>query len=108
MTEQNWERFDARITEIENARGLRPQNGDILEMTKLKDVSEFEDTYTRDGNTTKVMRWKYMFENKTMIMPITLHKKIVKIMHLTSVKPERIQVVKEGEGLKTKYDAVAL
>lgn len=108
-TQIDWNAQFERNKEIKAKRGLRPENGTILEMTKLKEIQEFTDEYDdQKGGVRKVIRFKYLFSDKTLIVPQTLHGKVTKIMKLSSVRPDRIQVIKEGQGINTRYDAVAM
>ena len=103
----NWHDQMKRLDELKGS--LRAADGDIINITHIKTISETDEPITKpDGQVVMVLRFKYVFNNGDIkLIPQTLHEKIGHlIMEMPQLKT--IKVRKTGEGLNTRYDALPL
>ena len=102
----DWNKQHERVEEL--AGGNRAQDGDIIDLTKIKDIAEKEDTFMlEDGREITVHRFVYMMlDGAEMTIPNSLHAKIVKLKKEYGSRLEKVKVEVKGQGIKTRYDAL--
>ena len=103
----DWEAKLKRANELTG--GLKVKHGEIIEYEMIDTIEEKEHTFTDDktGQPRVVIRFHYLMPDKTVVVPISLHKEI---MRLKTENPtlKKIKVYVEGQGLKTRYSAVPI
>ena len=97
-----WEKARQELEEEERERGIRVQDGQILDLAKVRQINK----KTFEFGDRKVTRYFYVTDEATYIIPKTLHKKLVKIA--TEVGKVKVKISVEGEGRKRSYDALPL
>ena len=101
----DWEAQLKRAEELSG--GLKPKDGEVLDLAKLENIEETEDVFTKkDGTEQRVIRFRYIFSDRTLVVPSTLHKKIARIKKEYGDRVTRVKVTVTGEGLATRYDAL--
>ena len=89
-------------------RADKVKNEEILDISKVERVeSKVFEFKTEKGEIRKVERKFYIFPDRTVLVPVSLHKKIVRFVDKLG-KDIKVQVFVEGSGLGTRYDAVPI
>jgi len=103
----DWDKQRDRLDEL--ASGSRPKDGDIINLDMVREIDEREDSFVVNGKTVKVLRFVYVLEDETeIVVPVSLHGKIAKLEKEYGDRLTTVKVRVEGEGLKTRYDALPL
>jgi len=102
--------WKAQLERAEQLKGGdRPKNEDILIFSSIEKIEEKIDIFDNDdGTKKKVTRFYYYFKDRTLIVPVTLHRKIARLKVEYGDRLDRVKFLVEGTGIKTRYDALPL
>lgn len=88
------------------------ENDMIIDTTEIKKITEITKEFEVDGKIQTSLKKQYEFENgKIMDVPISVHKKMMILYaeyETDGTLITKFKVKKQGSGLATKYDVLAV
>ena len=92
----------------ESKGSVKIEDGQVIDLDAVEDVEERDYTFDNDGVPRTVTRYIYTSAEERLIVPISLHRKILELKHEYRGRLSRVKIKVTGAGIKTRYDAMPL